>query len=185
MESKGFEVGQVFKLCKQDTNTNKEEEKGAMEYPNWYSRVMTLPCMFGILAHQFKTDHFQSRIFWLPWCMYSVWRTHCKNNLECRKIKCSLDFQFPSLIILFSSPITQNWWVPWLSSVFRCVSSFCLPHELKPLLPALTFTQITILYLHTHSARSELSQPASPCHDYAVLHAPTKLIPLTSFSAFS
>ena len=83
-----------------------------------------------------------------------------------------------------SLPITQNWWVPRLNSVFGCVSSFCSPHELKSLLPALTFTQITILHLHACSAWFELNQPAQPCHDHAVLHAPTKPISLTSFSAF-
>ena len=170
-----------------------------------------------------------------------------------------LDFQFPSPITLFPSLITQNWWVPRLSNMFGCVSSFCFhhsilwflsdglwklkihfkcfqaiktqfpwhfrnkthmhgthyqckvtpgaafdnksngsliqyhytpssthvpPHELKPLLPALTFMHITILPVHLHSARSELNQPTSPCHDHSILHAPTKPISPTPFSAF-
>ena len=34
---------------------------------------------------------------------------------------------FPSLITLFPSPITQNWWVPWL---FGFVFSFCFHHSI-------------------------------------------------------
>ena len=43
---------------------------------------------------------------------------------------------------------------------------------------------LTALPPHALFRRSELSQPTSPCHGHAVLHAPTKPISLTSFSAF-
>ena len=41
-----------------------------------------------------------------------------------------LDFQFPLPITLFPSPITQNMWVPWLTSVFDIVSSFYFHHSI-------------------------------------------------------
>ena len=37
---------------------------------------------------------------------------------------------FPSPITLFSSPITQNWWIPWLKGLFEFVFSFCFYHSI-------------------------------------------------------
>ena len=38
-----------------------------------------------------------------------------------------LVFVFPSSITLFPSPITQNMWVPWLSSLFGFCFQFLFP----------------------------------------------------------
>ena len=61
----------------------------------------------GILAHQFKIKIIFKAEF--SGCHDAcIWCTHCKNNLEGRKIRCCLDFQFLSPITLFSSPITGD-----------------------------------------------------------------------------
>ena len=107
MERKGFEVGQVFKLCKQDTNTNKEEEKRNNGISKLVFMSHDLTMHVGILAHQFKTKIIFKAEF--SGCHDAcIWCTHCKNNLEGRKIRCCLDFQFLSPITLFSSPITGD-----------------------------------------------------------------------------
>ena len=38
--------------------------------------------------------------------------------------------KFSSLITLFSSLITQNWWVPWRGSLFGCVFKFCFHYSI-------------------------------------------------------
>ena len=52
-------------------------------------------------------------------------------SLACNKdFRACLDFQFPSPITLFLSPITQNMWVPWLNGLFGGVFSFYFHHSI-------------------------------------------------------